>query len=65
MKKLFAVLTLAACVSFASAQTQPKTAAKAEEKKECKKGKTCCSKDSKEKTSATAPATSKPAAKKN
>ncbi len=61
MKKLFAVAALAACVSFAFAQTQPKTGTKAETKKECKKGKACCSKESKEK----AAETEKAAPKKN
>lgn len=64
MKKVFTVLTLAAFVGFASAQTQPaKTAAKAETKKECKKGSSCCSK--KGKADKTASVTDKSASKKN
>ncbi|MGB4776679.1 MAG: hypothetical protein WBP45_15985 [Daejeonella sp.] len=64
MKKVFTVLTLAAFVGFASAQTQPaKTTAKAETKKECKKGSSCCSK--KEKTEKTASVADKTAPKKN
>lgn len=53
MKKLFTLLALAASVSFAYAQTSPKSAPKAETKKECKKGDKCCSKESKEKTAST------------
>ena len=53
MKKLFTLLALAASVSFAYAQTSPKAASKAENKKECKKGDKCCSQESKEKTTST------------
>lgn len=49
MKKLFTLFALAASVSFAYAQTSPKTAPKAETKKECKMGDKCC-KESKGKT---------------
>jgi hypothetical protein len=50
MKKLFTLLAFVASVSLATAQTSPKPAAKAEAKKECKKGDKCCSKETKEKT---------------
>ena len=50
MKKLFTLLALVLSVTVVSAQTTPKPAAKAETKKECKKGDKCCSKESKEKT---------------
>lgn len=50
MKKLFTLLALVASISVATAQTSPKPEAKAETKKECKKGDKCCSKESKEKT---------------
>jgi hypothetical protein len=50
MKKIFTVLALVATVTLASAQTSPKTAAKSETKKECKKGDKCCSKGSKTET---------------
>ncbi len=63
MKKLFSILALAACVSFASAQTQPKATAKAGTKKECKKGKACCSKDKEGKEKATEAAPKAPAKK--
>lgn len=63
MKKLFTLLALAASVSLVYAQTSPKTALKAETKKECKKGDKCCSKESKEKTAATGTKTKE--AKKN
>ena len=50
MKKIFTLLAFVTCVSLATAQTSPKADAKAETKKECKKGDKCCSKESKEKT---------------
>lgn len=53
MKKLFTLLAFVACVNLATAQTSPKPPAKAEAKKECKKGDKCCSKESKEKTTST------------
>ena len=64
MKKIFTLLAFVATVSFASAQNTPKTAAKAETKKECKKGDKCCS--SKESKTETASAETKSkSAKKN
>ena len=54
MKKLFTLLAFVASISLATAQTSPKADAKAESKKECKKGDSCCSKDKKEKTAAKA-----------
>lgn len=50
MKKIFTLLALVASISLATAQTSPKADAKSESKKECKKGDSCCSKESKEKT---------------
>lgn len=50
MKKIFTLLAFVASVSLATAQTTPKPSAKADTKKECKKGDKCCSKESKAKT---------------
>ena len=57
MKRIFIVLAIMATVSLATAQNTPKTAAKAETKKECKKGDKCCS--SKESKTETASAETK------